>query len=168
MKLLLGLFWIIVAFNATAQRTYVKPVADGSDYFGVTVATNTLSAILGGSTGNQVVPVNTTVYLPLNNSFTNFFTTDASGGTRMVCPKTTLFTNLYVVASASMGGGKTTTVTLMTNGVASDLVASLTATTTGNDTTHGVTVLAGWQVGLKITTQSASTPVKYCWGIEAQ
>lgn len=55
----------------------------------------------------------------------------------------------------------------MTNGTASSLVATATAATTGNDTSHTATIVAGVEVGIKLFTSSSGTPVKTSWGFEA-
>jgi hypothetical protein len=117
-----------------------------------------------GNTGGQAIPAATTVfYAPFGNSATNFATSDVSSFTRNTVNRTMVLGNLYVTRDAAGGVGHTTTVTVMTNGVASNIIASLNNSLTGNDTTHFVTVLAGTELGVKIITPASDTPGKHSW-----
>ena len=122
-----------------------------------------------GTSGGLLVPIGATVFLPPNNSSSNLITSELAGATR--CPITRALTlqNLFVVSSPAPGSGKTTTVTIMTNGVASPIVATVSATATNaNDTTHTVYVPAGTEIGVKIVTSALSTAGKCAWSFEGR
>ncbi len=76
--------------------------------------------------------------------------------------------NLRVVRDAAGGVGHITTVTVMTNGTASNLTASLNNALTGSDTTDLVPVAAGVEIGIKIVTPASDTPGKHSWSLEGQ
>lgn len=125
------------------------------------------SVIAGnGNTLNQTVAVNTTTFWPLlgNAAVTNQ-TSDLTIGTRNLITLPTILTNLYFYSSASPGSGKTTTLTILTNGVSTGMTCQLTATTKATNNTSSVMVGPGIEVGVSISTASASTAVKYSWAV---
>ncbi len=82
-----------------------------------------------GNTLNQTVAVSTTTFWPLfGGAATTNLTSDVSTGTRNLVTLPTVLTNLYFYASASPGSGKTTTLTILTNGVSTGMSCALTAT----------------------------------------
>lgn len=123
-----------------------------------------------GTTGNNLTPANTTIYYALNgNSITNLFTSDTTCVTRSLMTRTTTLQNLYVQLSAGPGGARVTSITVMTNGVASPIVATVQgANTTGNDTVNTVTVAAGVEVGIRISTVASATTAKISWALEGR
>lgn len=122
-----------------------------------------------GNTGGQAIPASTTCFYAANgNSATNIATADVSGFTRNVVTRTVTLGNLYVVRLTAGGVGHSTTVTIRTNGVDSNIVATLNNSQTGNDTAHNVTILAGTEVGIKIITPASDTPSNHSWSFEAR
>jgi hypothetical protein len=74
-------------------------------------------------------------------------------------------TNLYVVISGAVNASSST-LTILTNGVATPISVSFTLLqTAGNDTTHSVTVPAGTEIGVNITT-GTGTAAKWSWSFE--
>lgn len=129
------------------------------------LATNYSVAAVAGNTLNQTVAVNTITFWPLfGNAAATNTTTDASTGTRNLFTLPTIITNIYFYSSASPGSGKTTVLTILTNGVSTGLTCGLTATAKATNTAS-VTIPAGVEVGVSITTASASTAVKYSWAV---
>ncbi len=125
--------------------------------------------VWSGTSGGTVVPVGSPVYLAPNNSAASLPTSDASGVTRCPVTRATILQNLFIVASLAPGASKTNTFTLMTNGIASSLVALLSgASTTVSDTTHTVSVPAGTEIGIKVTTASGSVAGKSAWSFEGR
>lgn len=128
-----------------------------------------INGIWSGNTGGQALAASTTAfYAPVGNSATNIATADVSAFTRVTATRSMVLGNLYVTRDAAGGVGHTTTVTIMTNGTASSIVASLNNSLTGNDTTHFVPIAAGVEIGIKIITPASDTPGKHSWSFEGQ
>jgi hypothetical protein len=123
-----------------------------------------------GNTGNFLIPANVTYFYALNgNSITNVQTSDTTCWTRNLVTRQTTLQNFYVQLSAAPGASRTTTVTVMTNGVASSIVATITAgATTGNDTTRTETIAAGTEVGIRIGTVASTVTARASWAIEGK
>ncbi|MGH7953625.1 MAG: hypothetical protein ACREFE_17145 [Limisphaerales bacterium] len=159
------------------------PVGLNADNINVT---NTLSAgtvIVEGSHGltawagtSSDANVNSgkTEYAPPNNSATmkNAY---ASGGTCVPATRSVTLANLYVIISTATGGSNgsyTSTLTVLTNGVASSLAVSISGTGTTrtartfSDTTDSVTIPAGTEIGIEIQTGSSAANSKYSWSFE--
>lgn len=132
--------------------------------------TNLPTAAWSGTSGNTALAAATTYYFQPQNSSATLPTTDVSAGTRQMVTRTTVLTNLYVIQSAAAGSGKSYTYTVMTNGVASSMVATVTGAvaTTANDLTHAVTIVPGVEVGVKVVTDSGATGAKVGWGFEGK
>jgi hypothetical protein len=80
---------------------------------------------------------------------------------RTVVSRAGTIKNLYVKISASLAGGKTGTVTVYKNGVATSLVATLSVGPVDfNDNSNSFTVAAGDEIGIKVTTTGN---VKFAW-----
>ena len=122
-----------------------------------------IKGIYGGSSGPITLPISGTYFMAPNNDFTNA-AADTSGATRSTIPCDGTLTSLFVTTSASPGA-VANTVTIMTNGVSTGIVATLNAVTSANDTTHQVAVLAGTEVGVKVVT-GAGTAVRWGWGFQ--
>ncbi len=119
-----------------------------------------------GNTLNQTVAINSTTFWPLfGGAAATNLTSDVSTGTRNLVTLPTVLTNLYFYSSASPGSGKTTTFTILTNGVSTGMTCALTATAKATNNTSSVTVLAGVEVGVSIATAASSTAVKYSWAV---
>lgn len=91
-----------------------------------------------------------------------------SAAVQSVGPAMTL-SDLFVVLSAAPGAGKTLTFDVRVNSAspANDLSVAITgaATTTGNDTTHTVTVAAADLLGLRVVPASTPTTGTSRWGM---
>jgi hypothetical protein len=115
--------------------------------------------MISGQSNNAAVN-NTTLYFPLVGSQAGN-SSDAQGGTRTLAGKDGTVKNLYVKLSAALAGGKTGTVTVMKNGVATSLVATLSVGPTAfSDLANSVSFVAGDELGIKITTTGN---VKFSW-----
>lgn len=124
--------------------------------------------VWSGNSGGQALAASTTCFYALGgNSATNLATSDVSAFTRTVLPKSKMIYGLSVIRDAAGGVGHTTTVTVMTNGVASSIVASLNNSLTGSDFTHYEVVPDGCEVGIKIVTPASDTPGKHSWSLKA-
>lgn len=123
-----------------------------------------------GTTGNNLTPANTTIYYALNgNSITNVFTSDTTCVTRSLMTRSTTLQNLFVQLSAGPGASRITSITVMTNGVASPIVANVQgANTAGSNTVNSVTVAAGAEVGIRIGTVASATTAKISWALEGR
>ncbi len=107
--------------------------------------------MLGGNSNNTAVN-NTTQYFMIIGAGVGAVA-DVQAGTRSLFSRAGTIKNLYVIISAALGGGKTGTVTVMKNGVATSLVATLSVGPTSfSDLTHTVSVAAGDEIGIKVTT----------------
>ena len=117
---------------------------------------------------SSLLAASTTVYLPASGCWcTNMLTSDTSGRTRTVFTRAGTLKNLYVVSSAAASSGKTHTLTIMTNGVASNVVVTLNNATSGNDTSDTIPNIAGGtEIGMKIVSSSSATASAFEWGFE--
>ncbi len=134
-----------------------------------TIWTNNLIRVWAGTSGGIVVPVGSPVFMPPNNSAASLPTSDTAGATRCPVTRQTILQNLFVVVSLAPGSAKTNVFTVMTNGVASALAVNLIGTSTnGSDTTHNVTVPAGTEIGVRVTTAPGSVSGKVSWSLEGR
>lgn len=131
-----------------------------------TGVTNAPCLSWSGTSGNITLPAGT-YFLPPNNTASNCvaFTSDATAGTRSPTTRQVSLRNLYVVCG-DPGVGHTVTVTIMTNGVATDIVATASHTTTANDTTHFRPIIAGVEVGIRVVLDASATAAKVAWSFE--
>ncbi len=109
------------------------------------------------------------------NSFNNLF--GDSGATswnatesvvEIIAPCAGTINNLYIIADAAAGSGKTWAITLVQNTTPTSLTASFSGTTakTGNDTTHSVSINAGDTLSIQATPTSTPTVSRISWGLE--
>ena len=125
--------------------------------------------VWSGTTGNALLGIGTTTFLPPNNTSATLSLVDAVAGTRTPLTRATTLQNLYAIVTPTPGVGKTTIFTVLTNGVASPLTVSIAgALTNGNDTTHFVSVPSGTEIGVKIVTAASSTAGKAAWSFEGR
>ena len=118
--------------------------------------------LLSGVSNNSTVN-NTTLYFPLTGGIAGN-ATDAQAGLRTLVSRAGTVRNLYVVISAALGSGKTGTVTVMKNGVATSLVATLSVGPVSfNDVTNSFTVVAGDEIGIRVVTTGN---VKFSWACD--
>jgi hypothetical protein len=119
--------------------------------------------MFSGSSNNSAVN-NTSLFFPFNGTGLTGNATDAQAGLRTLVARPGVVKNLYVKLSAALAGGKTGTVTLMKNGVATALAVTLSVGPVDfNDTSDTVTVAAGDELGIKVVTTGN---VKFSWAAE--
>ncbi len=95
-------------------------------------------------------------------------TTDAvSAGTRVVMPFAATIKNLFLELGAAPGAGTSRTGTLLKNGVAQTLAATISGTAiTGSDTVDSFTVVAGDDLSLQFTLTGVPVAARVGWGLE--
>lgn len=121
------------------------------------------SMMFTGASNNTAVN-NTTLYFPLNEGGIAGAAADAQAGLRTLVSRNGTVKNLYVKLSAALAAGKTGTVTLMKNGVATTLAVTLSVGPVDfNDTTDAITVAPGDELGIKVTTTGN---VKFSWAAD--
>ncbi len=119
--------------------------------------------MLAGASSNAIVN-NTTMYFPITSSGAGS-TTDSQSGTRSLISRSGTIKNLHILLSAAIGSLKTGSVTVMKNGVATALVATLDTTNTSfSDTSDVVSVIAGDEIGIKVTVTSNTS--KFSWSVD--
>lgn len=124
-----------------------------------------------GNTGGALIGANVTAYYaPDGNSATNVSTSDLTTQTRNELSQAITSITIYARTSLAVGNGKTDTITVFTNGVSTGIQVAITGTsqTTGNATGTIASLAAGNEIGLQISTQSASTPVKWSWSVKVK
>jgi len=171
---------VIAATNGLASISYVNTATNyvlTNDLAQLNSASNALaaqivtatspSAIWTGVSGGTLA-VSSTHYAAPNNSVSMTATTDTTGITRAPVPQSLTLTNLYVATSSNLGAGHTATLTIMTNGVATPIAVTISGAsqTTGNDTTHGVTIPAGTLIEVRVVTGAAISLVDWSWSFE--
>lgn len=116
--------------------------------------TSSVSGVLSGST--STFPTNSTKYVPMSG----FFATPGAAitlGTSTLVPTGGTISKLILTVDQVPGGADTVVVTVMKNGVATTLTATLTsALTTISDTTHSFTVASGDTLSLRIVASATS------------
>jgi hypothetical protein len=118
--------------------------------------------MLTGISNNTSVN-NTTLYFPINGALAGN-AADLTAGNRTLVSRSGNISNLTVRISAALGAGKTGTVTLMKNGVATLLIATLSVgPLTFTDNTDAISVVAGDELTIKITTTGN---VKFSWAAD--
>jgi hypothetical protein len=169
---------ITYLFNGTALYTPYDQLTNTFYNLGLpTVITNEAQSIgvndtnnswfsYSGNTGNQAIAANVTAFFaPTSMGTTNVFTTDTTLATRNVAPVKLKLRNLYVLCGNP--GAFADSVTIMTNGTACSVTVPINNATSGSDTTHSDTIIAGVEVGIRIVSASGSTPVKWSWAFTA-
>ena len=168
--------------NSLATTNFVRAATNGFVTAAITNGLATTNFVLAqgytpvktiwsGTSGGTVIALNATVFFPPNNSSSTATLIDGAGdGTRVPVTETMTLTNLYLVISAAPGSSHTNTLTIMTNGVASPLTVMIfnTGITATNNTTVGVTIPAGTEIGVKITTQIGATAANWEWSFEGR
>ena len=118
-------------------------------------------AMMSGVSNNSAVN-NTTLFFPVTGAIAGN-ATDAQAGLRSLVSRAGTIKNLYVKISAALAAGKTGTVTVYKNGVATALVATLSVgPILFSDTTNSFTVAAGDEVGIQVSTTGN---VKFSWAV---
>ncbi len=118
-------------------------------------------AMMSGVSNNTAVN-NTTLFFPVTGAIAGN-ATDAQAGLRSLVSRAGTIKNLYVKISAALPSGKTGTVTVYKNGVATALVATLSVgPTLFSDTVNSFTVAAGDEVGIQVSTTGN---VKFSWAV---
>jgi hypothetical protein len=160
----------LAAAESSAQ-SYILSVTNGlaTTNFVVAQGYTAVKTIWSGTTEGQTVSSGQSVFYPPNNTSPTSNLVDGVGmGTRVPVTETMTLTNLYLIVSAPPGSVCTNTLTIMTNGVASTLTARVigAAMTATNNITSGVTVLAGTEIGVRLTTSSGATAADWEWSFE--
>jgi hypothetical protein len=118
--------------------------------------------MLSGLSNNTAVN-NTTLYFPIVGNIAGG-AADLQAGLRTLVSRSGTLKNLYVKISAALAAGKTGTVTVYKNGVATSLVATLSVgPTLFSDVSNSVSVAAGDEIGIKVTTTGN---VKFSWAAD--
>jgi len=118
--------------------------------------------MLTGNSNNSAVN-NTTLYFPASGILAGG-NSDLQAGTRSMVSHAGTIKNLYVKLSAAIAAGKTGTVTVFKNGVATSLVATLSVGPVDfNDTAHSFSVVAGDELSVQVTTTGN---VKFLWAFD--
>lgn len=118
--------------------------------------------MLSGNSSNTAVN-NTTLFFPITGGVTGN-AADTQAGTRTLVSRAGTVKNLYVKLSAALGAGKTGTVTVYKNGVATTLLTTLSVGPTSfNDITNSFTVVAGDEIGIQVATTGN---VKFSWAAD--
>lgn len=129
---------------------------------GAPVWTEGGTMMLSGLSNNTAVN-NTTLYFTIIGGVAGA-ASDVQAGLRTLFSRAGTIKNLYVKLSAALGSGKTGTVTVMKNGVATSLVATLSVGPVSfTDLSNTVSVAAGDEIGIKITTTGN---VKFSWAAD--
>ena len=168
-----------IASNATASAI---ASFDGKNYLtnamldsSLALTANSLGLAIfprmwAANSGNALLGANATYYFaPNGNGQTNLQTADVSGFTRNLVTRTTVLQNFYGMLTVAPGASRTTTFTVMTNGVASSITFGISASAvTGNDTVHTETIVAGVEVGIRIATVASAAAAKPSWALEGK
>ncbi len=130
--------------------------------------TNVAATMIFGNTGNQAVPAGTVAFYALNgNGITNLMTSDISTFTRSLMSKQgQRLGALRKFLSSGNPGAFADKIEVFTNGVLCSITVAVNNVTSGVDSTHTETVLAGTEVGYKITSAASSTPEKWTMALE--
>ncbi len=161
---------IILFFLCSCLVLNSQPVAPGSVLYtdGSRSAWTRVGATIGGNTYNQTVAPGTTTFWPLWTQGQTNQLTDSSSGTRNILTEPTILTNLYFYATFPAGVGKTNILTILTNGISTTMTAKIggATITKATNTTEYLTILAGTEVGVNITTAPlAVPPSKFSWAV---
>jgi hypothetical protein len=138
------------------------PAASDIAWSSVIDAASKTSCVLGG---DLTPSATTTTYWCPQGCFSS---NSADTGRRAKITTPGVIKNLYVQLNAvSPGVGKSYTYTIIKNGVASALQVVISDTnTSGNDTTHSVTVAAGDNISMRITPSGTPAVPWSNWGFE--
>lgn len=151
---------------AAGDRVSIKAVPSGTP----TASTVRLCVSFTGTTANESLILGSTRNTQLSTGSTEYLYISGENSpqstestTRMVVPTGGNVKNLYIDLITATGVGKTRTFTLLKNGVATSLVVAITNGSTGNDTTHSVSVVAGDELSIQsdVTTVPAASGVRY-------
>ncbi len=124
--------------------------------------TNGGTMMFAGDSSNASVN-NTTLFFPMTDGVAGN-ATDSQAGTRTLISRAGTIKNLRVLLSAVLAAGKTGSVTVMKNGVATTLLTTLdTINTSFSDVSHSFTVAAGDEIGIKVT---ETGNVKFSWAAD--
>jgi len=122
-----------------------------------------------GTTGGSAPGAGSTVYLSPGNTLNTLSSSDSSAITRVPVTRTTTLQSLYVVFSIAPGATRMSTVTVMTNGVASALSVNVAGVaTTGSDVVNAVSVPAGTEIGVRIMTAIGAPSSRTAWAFEGR
>jgi hypothetical protein len=131
-----------------------------------TCATPAAYTNYSGSTNNTVTADGISAYLAIQGAMAPTITTDTAGVTRTIVTRAGTIQNLYVYANVN-NSAKNNVFTVMKNGSAQTLTCTMNASNSCSDTADSFLVVAGDQIGMKITTAAATnTTQKTAWSVE--
>jgi len=158
--------------NAATNGLVTASITNGLATTNFVLASQLAPAVIWSGVSGNTLAANSTHYAIPNNSTSMTATGQTNGVTSIPVTESITLNNLYVVTSGTVGSGSshTSTLTIMTNGVATPITVNITGTTqtTGNDTTDSVTVPAGTTIGVRVVTgtSGSTTAVYWSWGFE--
>ena len=123
---------------------------------------NAAETTLAGSINN---------YYPIVGTLSTMSTSDAVAGTRTLMSRNGTIKNLYVKLSGPAGGNKNIIVTVYLNGSPQTLSVTITGGSpinniSGQDLLHPITVVAGDEVGIVISSTSTPNHQKVSWSAD--
>jgi hypothetical protein len=126
------------------------------------------SPLLGGAHVSTGLSTSITSFNQLIGSNAGATWNATETNVQMIVPCGGTIDKLYVVADAVAGTGKTWALSLVKNGVATALTASITGNTvkTGNDTVNSFSVVAGDTLSIQAVPTSTPTVSRICWGVK--
>lgn len=110
----------------------------------------------------------TAFFAPQGNAVTNITTSDTDMQTRQAIGNGFKIVGLWVKSSSAPSAGQTYTATVMTNGVATAVVGTISgaSATTASDFAHATAANAqGDSIGIKIVSSATATSSRYDWDI---
>jgi hypothetical protein len=139
-----------------------------------TTAANAAGVMLSENLGAQVENVTSTgtsVWAPIIGSWqvSPLWNNNSTSvcGTQNLMSRAGTIKNLYVKSSAASGAGTNIIITVYKNGVATTLTTTLANATSGTDLTHTVTVAAGDEIGIVISsTATPTTHARVSWAVD--
>ena len=110
-------------------------------------------------------------YFPIVGTISTISNTDVVAATRTLMSRNGTIKNLYVKLSGAAGGNKNIIVTVYLNGTAQTLSVTITGgsginSISGQDFLHPVTVVAGDEVGIVISSTSTPNHQKVSWSAD--
>lgn len=135
--------------------------ADATQTTGVKWVNSGMMMLTGNSNNTSIN--NSSLFFPVMGGLAGN-ATDAQAGLRTLVSRTGTVRNLYVKISVALPAGKTGTVTLYKNGVATAMVATLTAGQTSfSDLINAISVSAGDEIEIYVSTTGN---VKFSWAMD--
>jgi hypothetical protein len=146
----------LLQWKNTHSGTY-----SGAEYYSATfTSTSANQSILNGS--SPILNTTTTEYLPISGGF-NLFPAEADA--ENVMPTAGTIDNLYLSFDGTAGAGKSYTLTLYKNGIATALTANISNSTITPDTTHSVSFIAGDTLSIQSVPSGTPSGIRAFWSL---